>query len=692
MLESSYNLSLVAWSLVVAMLAAYTALNMASRVVSNEGRTSRWWLVGGAFAMGIGIWSMHFIGMLAFSLPIPLGYDPLLTTLSLFLAIVSSGIALILVCNKQLPWLRLLTGGLLMSVGIAGMHYLGMAAMLMQPGIVYDPLWVALSLVIAFGASVAALWVCFQLSRSSAYGQLARVGASVVMGLAIAGMHYTGMAAASFPVGTICGAAKSGVNVHWLSLLTIGMTLAAIAGTLIVSVIDSRMQLRAGELTDSLDQVNQELRHMAMHDGLTQLPNRILFEDRLDQAIESVKRNSGRIVLMMLDIDGFKVVNDAYGRHVGDRLLLGVANRLRQNLRAQDTLARLAGDEFVLLAAINEPSDAVALADKLLFAMHEPFNIAGQVLRVSISIGITLCPEDGVLRHDLLANADAARRHAKASGRNTYRFFESSMDANMYEQMRLLQDFRVALETHQLSLEYQPVYSVHEGRIEGCEALLRWTHPEYGKVPPGRFIPLAERTGLIIPIGDWVIDQACRQVRVWRNAGWPDARVAINLSAMQFAHVGLVDTLSKALTQYDIPPAALTLEVTETTAMHDTETSIVILKRLRDLGVRIAIDDFGTGYSSLLYLKRLPVSELKIDRGFVMEMTQERQDMAIIQAVIGLARILGLKVVAEGVETQSQYDLLAELDCDYIQGYLMGHPLSAEGVLELVMPRRRAAL
>ncbi len=689
MLESSYNPSLVLWSLAVAMLASYTALDMASRVASSRGVAARWWLVGGACAMGLGVWSMHFVGMLAFNLPIPLGYDPFVTALSLLMAIASSGYALWLVCRETLPWYRLLAGGFIMATGIASMHYTGMGAMLMQPGIDYLPSWVALSLLIAFGASVAALWLAFRLRKNLDYVKALRVGASVVMGGAIAGMHYTGMAAAQFPLGSICGAASTGVNVYWLALLTISVTLAALLATLVVSILDNRMQLKSTSLSKSLRKATDRLEHLSVHDGLTQLPNRVFFEDQLDQAVQSVKKNGGYFAVFMIDVDGFQVINDAYGRHVGDQLLVSIAKRLQNGIRVQDTLARLAGDEFILQAFISKPDDANLMADKYLRLVQAPFHIVGRDLHISVSIGVALCPEDGTLRETLLANADAARRHAKTSGRNTYRFFESSMNDNVYEQLRLLHDFRIAMENDQLSLVYQPIYDAQDGTLASAEALLRWTHPEHGPVAPDSFIPMAERTGLIVPIGEWVLDQACSQLRRWQDAGWTQARVAVNLSAMQFSHSGLVEMLEVILDRYRIRPESLTLEITETTAMQNAEISIVILQNLRRLGVRIAIDDFGTGYSSLLYLKRLPVSELKIDRGFVHDLTFRKEDVAIVEAVVTLANKLGLRVVAEGVETPEQHDLLMDLGCDYLQGYLLGRPVHPETLLGLVTADKR---
>ena len=363
MLISSYNQVLVAFSLIVAILASYTALDMAGRVTLAKGREALSWLIGGAFAMGFGIWSMHFVGMLAFSLPIPLGYDLGLTLLSLLLAVGSSAFALWLVCQAELPWQRLALGALLMGSGIAAMHYTGMAALLMMPGIVYDPLWLGLSILIAVIASGAALWIAFRLRHGSRRIVLVRAGAALVMGCAIVGMHYTGMAAAQFPLGSFCGAAGRGIDNGWLAVLVIVITLAVIAIALIVSVLDSRLEARTSVLATSLARANRELIQLALHDNLTKLPNRMLLDDRLEQAIQQAIRDDRRFAVLFMDLDGFKAVNDAYGHHLGDLLLIEVAERIRANVRAQDTIARLGGDEFVLLIEAREPADAAAYLD-----------------------------------------------------------------------------------------------------------------------------------------------------------------------------------------------------------------------------------------------------------------------------------------------------------------------------------------
>ncbi|WP_371226422.1 putative bifunctional diguanylate cyclase/phosphodiesterase [Pseudomonas sp. QE6] len=681
MLTGSYDPSLVLISLCVAILASYTALDLAGRIATARGWSTLLWIAGGGVAMGIGIWSMHFIGMLAFSLPIALGYDVPLTLLSLATAVLSSGFALALVSQERLPPWQLVLGALAMGAGISCMHYLGMYAMLMQPGIDYDPLLFGLSLLIAVLASGAALYIAFRLRRNTPYVRLVRGGAALVMGVAIVGMHYTGMAAARFPEGSFCGAAPSGLGNDWMAVLIIVVTLAVIGIALLTSVLDARLESRTELLSSSLARANQELTQLALHDNLTRLPNRVLLEDRIEQLISKVQRNGGHFALMFLDLDGFKPVNDAFGHHVGDLLLKDVADRLRANLRSEDTVARIGGDEFVLLVSLAEPEDAVTLASQQVGLLAQPFQVSGQELRIAASIGIALYPGDGASQQELLRNADAAMYHAKGNGKNGYSFFEQSMNTNARNHLQLLHDLRAALARREFVLHYQPKFSA-SGEPMGAEALLRWLHPQRGLLMPDTFITLAERTGLIIAIGDWVLDEACRQMSLWYAQGYRDWRVAVNLSALQFCHAGLVDSVAGALRRYQLPANCLTLEITETTAMRDADASLEILGRLAEMGVDLSIDDFGTGYSSLLYLKRLPANELKIDGGFVRDLEQDSDDAAIVSAIVALGQALELRIVAEGVETPRQQDFLTRLGCDSLQGFLFGKPVPAEQFID----------
>ncbi|MBA4244547.1 MAG: histidine kinase [Pseudomonas sp.] len=678
MLIGSYDYSLVLLSLCVAILASYTALDLAGRIASARGLARSLWIVGGALAMGIGIWSMHFVGMLAFSLPIPLGYDLTITLLSLGIAMLASGFALWLVSQPELPAWQLGLGALAMGTGIAAMHYIGMAALRMQPGIDYDPLLFGLSLLIAVVASGAALWIAFRLRRDTPYVRVARAGAAVIMGVAIVGMHFTGMAAANFAEGSYCAAAGSGLGSGWLASLVVVVTLAVLAIALLTSILDARLEARTALLSQSLARANAELTELALHDGLTKLPNRLLLEDRIGQSILKVQRNGGHFALLFMDLDGFKPVNDAFGHHIGDQLLVAVAQRLRVNLRAQDSLARIGGDEFVLLAELRQADDAASVAGQVVSLLSQPFRVDEHELRVSTSVGIAVYPGDGSNQQELLINADAAMYHAKGLGKNGYSFFERSMNTNARQQLQLLHDLRAALERGEFLLYYQPKFATGSERMIGAEALLRWQHPQQGLLTPDRFIGLAEKTGLIIAIGDWVLNEACRQMRLWYEQGRRDWRVAVNLSALQFCHGELVESVRRTLDRHGLPANCLTLEITESTAMHDVNASLAILEQLAGMGVDIAIDDFGTGYSSLLYLKRLPANELKIDRGFVRDLEHDGDDAAIVSAIVALGQALDLRIVAEGVETRQQQAFLTELGCDSLQGYLLGQPLPPE--------------
>lgn len=681
MLVSQYDQILVVISFIVAILASYTALNMAGRVTITPGKTAWFWLIGGGVAMGIGIWAMHFIGMLSMELTMSMNYDPRLTAFSMVIAIGSSLFALWLVSTQHLRLRRLLPGSLVMGSGIAAMHYTGMAALQVSPAIVWDLRWVAISLSIALAASWVALWLTFRLRSEAAQVAQMRAGAAVLMGVAIAGMHYTGMKAAIFPAQNAM--AHHGVNGSWLAILVSVVALSILGITLLVSMLDARLQARTSLLASSLAEANRELAQLALHDTLTRLPNRVLLEDRLDQAINKARREGTFFALMFMDLDGFKAVNDAYGHDVGDRLLVAVTERLKQPLKGQFTLARIGGDEFVLLAEVNAPDEAATLASALVRAIDRVFVLDPYELIVTLSVGIALYPHDGENERELMFNADAAMYHTKHMGRNGYHFFQPSMNTMAQTQLQLMNDLWLALDRKELRLLYQPKFQAPAGPVVGFEALLRWQHGKLGLLTPDVFLPLAEKTGLIVPIGNWVIDEACRQLNEWHQLGNHSWSVAVNLSTLQFEQPALVDHVMSCLRRHNVAADKLILEVTETTAMTNPEESVRVLTKLTDAGVKASIDDFGTGYSSLLYLKRLPACELKIDRAFVRELSGDGDDATIVSAIVALAKTLNLRVVAEGVETAEQQAFLTELGCNTLQGYLLGKPVSAQEATQM---------
>jgi diguanylate cyclase (GGDEF)-like protein len=675
-----YNPWLVVLSVAVAIFVSHTALSLSARVARSDGILSKLWLVGGALAMGGGIWSMHFIGMLALSLPIALAYDIPTTITSLFIAIITSAFALSVANRQRISLVHLSLGAVLLGGGICAMHYVGMAAIQITPMITYEPGLLLLSVGIAIVASFAALWLFFRLRRgNSVLMRLARIGAAFVMGLAISGMHYTGMAASRFSPGSFCIGAGT-TDQRWLALTIAVPAIALLAITTILLVYDGHLESRTRKHNAQLEKANAQLEHAATHDALTGLPNRVLLADRLAQATAQSERYSRGFAVMVVDLDRFKSINDSLGHIAGDDLLKEMAKRLSQQLRKADTLARLGGDEFVLvLNEISGPRDAETVASKVLAAMAQPVTLSGLEVQISASIGISVFPEDGVDAETLLQHADAAMYHAKKNGRNAFQFFAPVMNAFARERLEIESGLRRALvQGGEFELHYQPKVEVSSGRIDSAEALIRWRHPKRGLTAPSGFIPIAEETGLIVPIGEWVLFEACRQARAWQSGGMQPLRIAVNLSAQQFKQKSLVTTVREALAAAGLDPGYLELELTESAVMHDAESSIQVLRQLSDLGVRISVDDFGTGYSSLSYLRRLPLDKLKIDRSFIREVAASRDDAEIVRAIVSLAHSLHLKVIAEGVETAEQLTFLRGLGCDQYQGFHCSPPVPAD--------------
>ncbi|WP_144148606.1 putative bifunctional diguanylate cyclase/phosphodiesterase [Paraburkholderia sp. BCC1884] len=685
-MQSSYNFWLVGISFVVATLASYTALDLTGRIyLLASARLRHAWRLGGAAALGVGIWSMHFIAMLAFSLPIPLGYDFATTAYSLGLAIGASYLALHVATHEALTAPRLLAGGTLMGVGIAAMHYTGMAAMQMTPGIDYRPSWFAVSLVIAIGASTAALWLAHTLSNDDARNVLRkRLIAALVMGVAISGMHYAGMAAADFPVGALCGAAK-GVNAEWLATSVILFTFAILIVTLMLSRFDARTTFLVGAVSN----LNGQIVRLATLDTLTGLPNRATLTERIERAIHSSRRQRSLFAILFMDLDGFKTINDSLGHSVGDEVLSAFAQRLLLCVRSSDTVARLGGDEFVVLSEnLGSREDAGALAQGVLDRMRSGMWTDSQPLQVMPSIGIALYPYDGDTVEILLKNADAAMYEAKRAGRSTYRFFERSMSEAATRTLQIQNALHDALAAGHFTLHFQPKFHGNGNSLAGAEALIRLHHPQLGTLTPLEFIPIAERSGQIVQIGYWVVRETCRQIRRWIEQGLPSMKVAVNLSPRQLLQPNLVATMLQIVTDAGVQCEQIMFEITETVAMHDAPRTIEMIREFQASGFEIAIDDFGTGYSSLAYLQRFRVKQLKIDRFFTNGLDEHgAEGSAIVSAIIALAHSLEMDVVAEGVETESQLDMLRSMMCDEMQGFLLGKPLSADDFSEMLRGR-----
>jgi len=439
-------------------------------------------------------------------------------------------------------------------------------------------------------------------------------------------------------------------------------------------------------------QTEAELHRLAYYDSLTGLPNRVLFNDRLHQALTDARRRSRLVALMLLDIDRFKIVNDTLGHEAGDCLLREIAARLQHSIRDGDTVSRLGGDEFALVFAdVGNMLDVAQLAQKVLSQFAAPVAVGGREVFTGASIGIALYPADTEDADSLLKFADSAMYHAKESGRNNCQFYSQEMTSSVQARLRMETDLRRALDNHEFFLHFQPQVDARSDRITGVEALLRWRDPAGNLIAPAQFIPLAEDTGLIVPIGKWVLETACAQLKRWRDAGHVELTLSVNVASRQFRDPKFPDTVSDAITSSGIPPQALELEITESILLEHSDETLRTLNDLKRLGVTLAIDDFGTGYSSLSYLKRFPIDRVKIDQSFVRDLATDNDDLAIVRAIIALARALRLSVIAEGVETAEQLALLRHEDCHEYQGYFFAHPMDADSIDGRLQPSRAAS-
>jgi len=448
---------------------------------------------------------------------------------------------------------------------------------------------------------------------------------------------------------------------------------------LVIAAIESQ------KLVESVQKSQIMLDHLAHHDVLTGLPNRTLLLDRLSQAIDLTRRQGVQLAVMFLDLDRFKYINDSLGHSIGDRLLQSVAHRLQACVRNSDTVSRQGGDEFILLLPYIEHAEFVSLcAEKILTELALPHLIDQHNLHISASVGISICPDDGHDAETLIKSADTAMYHAKESGRDNFKFFKQEMNDRAVQRQSVEASLRLALERHEFVLYYQPKVNLHSGAIVGCEALIRWQHPERGLLSPEQFISIAEDCGLILPLGRWVLREACLQARIWRQAGLPRIVVAVNTSALELRSAGFIDNIRAILAETGLEPQYLEIELTESVLMRDAESSNSVLLALHELGTKLALDDFGTGYSSLSYLRRFPIDTLKIDQSFVNHITSNKDDATIVCSVLSLGKSLNKHVIAEGVETREQYAFLLEQECDEGQGFYLGRPVVADAMAALL--------
>ncbi|HDC4461669.1 TPA: EAL domain-containing protein, partial [Enterobacter asburiae] len=682
MLNISWDPVLIAISYLVAFIASFVALDSAGKIPLSSRKAALFWRIAGGVTLGIGIWSMHFIGMLSMQMPMMMSYDLWLTLASLGVAVVASATALnIAVAGKKLSPFRLIFATAILSAGVVSMHYIGMAALMLDGSIIWDSRLVGLSVVIAVVASGTALWLAFRLRDKHKGVFIDRIIAAFVMAAAICAMHYTGMSAAQFQ--EMAHTLPGGIGELGLSIWVSVTTLCLLGVMLIISLIDSHR--RTSRLTDNLHQLNRQLELQARFDALTGLANRHQMDLRMQDCLRSALLSKKPFAVIFLNVDHFKRVNDTWGHSVGDELLIAVAQRITARLTREMTLARLGGDAFILLVPECDDDRLNALVTALLEDVRRPLSVCGHTLSTTISAGVSLYPQDGETLHELKLKADAALHRVKEEGRNGWAIYRAEMSTAIPAKPGFLQELSQALERDQFELWYQPTWHAGDKTIHGFEALLRWRHPEQGVVLPNLFIPSLEQTGLIIPVGNWAIEAACRQLHFWTEQGFSQWTLSLNLSPIQFEQPDIFQIVSSMLEKYSLSPSRLILEVTESTALKNLDRSIELLNAFNHAGIVVSIDDFGTGYSNLLMLSVLPAKELKIDRSFVTSMLENEKSYKLVETIISIARTMEMNVVAEGIETEEQQAVLTRLGCDYLQGYLFSRPLPAEQVPWLLL-------
>ncbi len=660
---TAHNLWLVFLAAFVCVSGGWITLNLLRRAEMTHGLQRGGWIFLTGVAAGASIWCTHFIAMLAYEVGAPVAFDPILTMASFLLAVAgcSAGFAITL---SRMPKVAPELGGVVVGLAISIMHYTGMMAYHVDGIVDWDRTYVFASVVLSVTFAVLALNQAIR--RPWRFAPLVALGFFV---LAVVLLHFTAMTAVSVtPLATGAGIVDS-YALQAMAVAVAGGGLLVIGTGVASYMIDERAS------RESI----QKLQHMALNDILTGMPNRGSFSDYLSGALEHAKEDGAKLAVIGIDLDRFKEINDLRGHKAGDQALKAIGRRLLRLVKDGEFVARVGGDEFAAAKRFENQSELLDFVARLEKTLFEPIRIDDFETVTGASIGVAVYPDDGNDQERLISNADLAMYRAKADVGRAVCFYESKMDEAARARHTLAQDLRRAVELDQLDLHYQVQTSVQTGEICGYEVLLRWSHPERGAVPPSEFIPIAEESGTILVIGEWVLRNACKQAAAWSKP----YKIAVNLSPVQFAHADLAKLIQSILVETGLSPSRLELEITESTIIADKTRTLHVLRQIRALGVTIAIDDFGTGYSSLDTLRSFPFDKIKLDRSFMNEVDNSIQAKAIVRAVLTLGKSLDIPVLAEGVETNHQLEILRVEGCDEAQGFFLGRPKPVGQIFQL---------
>jgi diguanylate cyclase len=680
-----------AWALALAafmaIIVCYTTFSLSLRISTVNSRGRACAVLLSALAMGFGLWTVNFVQVLSVWLPEQPNVGLSWFVLPFAVSASSQACALLFMARREPETSGIVGSAFALAVGVVATRSAALEEMPARVVLNEGWLWVCGSFLFAFAVFLAALWVWRARSRDQSWqARGVRVLAAVAGAGGILAANAQTLLRSQLLFGACCDEAASYGRLLAVAAAALGIAVLAVA--LVIAICCDKLKDTCGRNARELEEVHARLQYLATHDSLTGLPNRQRFKDRLAKSISDTQRHGRAIAIAVFDLDHFSAINHSLGHGVGDWLLTEVARRITAVVSNSTTLARLDGDEFaVLIDNVAARLEAHTIGTAMLAAFEDPLRINGMEVSVRATVGVSVWPDDGHRSDDLLAHAEVAMTIAKERGGSQVMFFRPGMTNSMQERLALENDLRRALAAGEFELYYQPEISVKTGRISAAEALLRWRHPTKGLIGPNSFIPLAEETGLIIPLGEWVLREACRQARLWQLDLGATFPVAVNLSATQFRHQNILQTIHSALADAGLHPSALEIELTESALMTNPEESAGVLKQLRKMGVSVAIDDFGTGYSSLSYLRRFPIDKLKIDRSFIRDLTISRTDESIVQAIVSLARSVGLRVVAEGIETVEQLEFVTRLECDQWQGYHCCTPQTAANFEAMLVDR-----